>query len=95
MSTTVHKILIHGSLIIEWFLLPNGHISEDAQEARNKGIKKYRECLARENSRTAIMQDIFNRFLLNSDSYISSIGREYSKKGKSLSPEVLQLLLCS
>lgn len=35
MSTTVHKILIHGPTIIEWSPLPIGVMSEDAQEARN------------------------------------------------------------
>lgn len=33
MSTTVHKILIHGPTIIDWSSLPMGQMSEDAQEA--------------------------------------------------------------
>lgn len=93
MPTTIHKVLIHGALIIEWSPLPIGQMSEDAQEARNKDIKKYRESFARKHSRTATMEDIFNRLLLTSDPYISSMGKEYPKKGKSLSPEALQMLL--
>lgn len=92
MPTTVHKVLIHGPLIIEWSPLPIGQMSEDAQEARNKDIKKYRECFARKHSRTATMQDVFNRLLLTSDPYM---GKQYPKKAKSLSPEALQLLLCT
>ena len=55
MPTTVYKILIHDTLIIEWSLLPIVQISEDAQEARHRGIKKYRECFYRTNSRKATM----------------------------------------
>lgn len=93
MPTTVHKVLIHGPLIVQWSPLPIGQMSEDAQEARNKDIKKYRECYSRKNSRTATMEDVFNRLLLTSDPYMSSMGKRYPKKGKSLVPEALQLLL--
>ena len=92
MPTTVHKVLIHGPEIIQWAPLPIGQMSEDAQEARNKDIKKYRENFARKNSRTATMQDVFNRLLVTSDPYISSMGRKYPKTSKSLSTEALKLL---
>lgn len=39
MPTTVHKILIHGAEIVQYFLVPIGQMSEEAQEARNKDIK--------------------------------------------------------
>ena len=42
MPSSVHKILIHGEVIIQHFgILPIGQISEDAQEGRNKDYKKY------------------------------------------------------
>lgn len=40
MPTTVHKILIHGATIADALELPIGHMSEEAQEASNKHIKK-------------------------------------------------------
>jgi hypothetical protein len=36
MTPPMHKILIHGAIVIENALLPIGHISEDSAEARNK-----------------------------------------------------------
>jgi len=43
MPPSVHKILIHGSSIIKSFVLPIGVLSEEAQESRNKDIKRYGE----------------------------------------------------
>ena len=43
MPVTVHKILIHGAFVISNALLPIGQLSEEAQEARNKDFKRYRE----------------------------------------------------
>jgi len=42
MPTSVHRILIHSSEVINSFLVPIGQLSEEAQEARNKDIKKFR-----------------------------------------------------
>lgn len=36
MTPTMHKILIHGAIIIKNALLPIGQLSEEAAEARNK-----------------------------------------------------------
>ena len=47
MPTTVHKILIHGPEVIEKCIFPIGQLSEEASEAKNKDIKKYREGFAR------------------------------------------------
>lgn len=67
MPTTVHKVLIHDYLIIEWSPLSTGQILEDAQEARNKDMKKYRQYFARKHSRLTNMQDVFKRLLFISD----------------------------
>ena len=63
--TAVHKVLIHGYQIIAHAELPIGQLSEDAQESRNKDIKKFREAFARKTSRTDNLQDIFNRLLVS------------------------------
>lgn len=51
MPTAMHEILMHGYQIIEAMALPIGMFSEEAQEARNKEIKKYRELYSRKTSR--------------------------------------------
>ena len=43
MPPTIHKYLIHGPEIISSALLLIGQLTEEAQEARNKDFKKYRE----------------------------------------------------
>ncbi|XP_043478801.1 uncharacterized protein LOC122509098 [Leptopilina heterotoma] len=93
MSTTVHKVFIHGAVIIDWSPLPIGQMSEDAQEARNKDIRNYREHFARKSSRTTTMQDVFNRLLVISDPFISSKEKKHPKSRKQLSVEVTQLLI--
>ena len=95
MPTAVHKILIHGHLIIYWSLLPIGELSEEAQESRNKDIKAFRERFARKFSREKNMQDVFQRLLVSSDPLITSIGNIRPKKSTNLSEEAIQLLLPS
>jgi hypothetical protein len=51
MSATVHKILIHSTDIVQWALIPIGQLSEEAQEARNKDCRRYREYNTRKQSR--------------------------------------------
>jgi hypothetical protein len=51
MPASVHKILIHGAIIITEAMLPIGQISEEAQESRNKDLKQFREFHARKMSR--------------------------------------------
>lgn len=95
MSTAVHKILIHGHLIIEWAPLPIGQLSEDAQESRNKDIKAFRERFARKFSREPNVQDVFQRLLVSSDPLITRQGNLRPKKSQSLSSEAIALLLPS
>ncbi|KAJ4425626.1 hypothetical protein ANN_27822 [Periplaneta americana] len=92
MPTTVHKILIHSPHIISSALLPIGQLSEDAQEARNKDIRKYREGFSRKSSRENTMQDVFNHLLVSSDPYITSLRNLPRKKLKHLSADVISLL---
>lgn len=92
MPTTVHKILIHSPQVISSAILPIGQLSEEAQEARNKDIKKYREGFSRKFSRRQTMEDVFNLLLASSDPYISSIRQLPTKNCKSFSRDVLNLL---
>lgn len=92
MPTSVHKILIHGAIIINHALLPIGQLSEDAQESRNKDIKRYRQDFSRKCSRKANMADVFNRLMVTSDPVISSIRKLPQKPLKTLVFEVVQLL---
>lgn len=41
MPASVHKVLIHGSAVINYCLVPIGQLSEEAQEAKNKEWKRY------------------------------------------------------
>lgn len=95
MPTAVHKLLMHGSQIIASASLPIGQLSEEAQEARNKDIKKYREGFSRKCSRERTMQDVLNWLLVSSDPYISSLRELPAKKHKKLSNDALRLISCS
>lgn len=41
LPASIHKVLIHGSAVIDYFHVPIGQLSEEAQEARNKDWKRY------------------------------------------------------
>lgn len=73
MPVTVHKILIHGSEIIKSFIVPIGKLSEEAQEARNKDFKRFRENNTRKCSREDTNIDLLHILLISSDPYISSL----------------------
>lgn len=92
MPPTVHKVLIHGSIIIKKALLPIGQLSEEAQEARNKDFKKYREGFSRKISREKTNMDVLRRLLLSSDPLLSSLHQPVRRK-RNLDSEVVQLLV--
>jgi hypothetical protein len=54
---SVHKVRIHGSAIVSAALFPIGQLSEEAQEARNKDTKKFREHYTRKLSRESTNLD--------------------------------------
>jgi len=93
MPTSVHKLLLHGTEIIDHALLLIGQMSEDAQESCHKYIKRYREDFTQKCSRTKTMEDLFLRLLMASDPFISSLRKLPRKKLKSLSPEAIELLI--
>ena len=94
MPPSVHKILIHGSAIISAALLPIGQMSEEAQEARNKHLKQFRQHHSRKVSRQATNSDMFYRLLATSDPLISSKRNQFrvQSKKKHLPSDVINLL---
>ena len=72
MPASVHKLLIHGAVVIRSLLLPIGCYSEEAQESRNKDNRLYRIRHARKISRTATITDQFCYLMITSDPSISS-----------------------
>lgn len=90
MPTTVHKILIHSPAIIANSILPIGQLGEEAQESRNKDIKKCRESFSRKFSRKQNMEDIFHNLLVSSDPLISSMRKLNPKTLKKYPPEVIK-----
>ena len=95
MTATVHKILVHGSQLIESSVLPIGSLGENASEARNKFYKRDRQFHARQNSRENNLTDVFNMAMDSSDPFISSINlnKKMSQKTKLRLPkEVIEFL---
>jgi len=63
LPATVHKVLIHGSAIIEHAIVSIGELSEEAAEANNKEIKKCRLNHTRKMTRILTNTDILNYVL--------------------------------
>jgi hypothetical protein len=92
MPTSVHIVLIHGAEIIERAPLPIGQLSEDAQVARNKDIRRYRENSSRKCSRKKTMSDVVHRLFVSSDLLISSFEKLKLTDSKPLPAEAMNLL---
>lgn len=95
MPPSVHKVLIHGSKIIQAFGLPIGSLSEEAQEANNKVFKEARAKYSRKCGRKQSNEDIIHHLLISSDPYVSSLRRKSEKNSKELTAEAKSLLTCS
>ena len=93
MPVTVHKVLIHGKVIMDSAVLPLGMLSEEAEEARNKDYRKYRLMYSRKCSRTSTNTDVFNRLLVSSDPYISSKRRQPRKEFLELDDVVKNMII--
>lgn len=92
MTPSLHKLLIHGPDIIEALPLPIGNFSEEAQEARNKDFRWYREHNTRKMSRVECNEDLFHMLIITSDPLISSMRQLPFRKADPFSEEVLSLL---
>lgn len=78
--------------MIEYFSLPIGVYSEEAQEARNKDFKRVREHNTRKISRTATNEDILHNFLVSSDPIISNLRHIKPKEHSDIPKDVQKLL---
>lgn len=92
MPPTVHKVLLHGSKIMQQFNIPIGRLSEEAQETNNKIFKGARAHNSRCCCRKANNEDVMHFLLVVSDPLISSIRLKKDKKIKELSEEARSLL---
>lgn len=63
MSSSVHKLLIHGEKIISKFSIPIGHLSEEGSEARNKEFREYRRSHSRKINRIKTNEDGLHHLL--------------------------------
>lgn len=93
MPATVHKILIHSTEVIKAALLPIGQLSEEAQEARNKDCRRFREYNTRKCSRVATNRDLLSMLVITSDPLINSLREIPQKKPEKICSEVLKLIL--
>lgn len=95
LPSSVHKVLLHGAIVIENALVPIGELSEEAAEATNKNIKMFRRSHTRKMSRDLTNKDLIHRLLLNSDPFITSRRKLPCTKKSTLSSIVLSLLNCT
>eukprot|EP00733_Pompholyxophrys_punicea_P001983 Pompholyxophrys_punicea_v1_NODE_1253_length_836_cov_11.564661.p1 type:complete len:116 gc:universal NODE_1253_length_836_cov_11.564661:414-67(-) len=102
MPPSVHKALIHGHLVVaklQFYSVPFGALSEEAQETCNKKIKAARLHHSRTFSRLATMTDMYHWRIVCSDPYLSMLRVLKEKKRASdwdgpLPQEVRSLLRC-
>lgn len=95
MPVSVHKILVHGAVIIERHLIPIGQLSEDVLESQHKHFKRLRVNNSRKMSRTATNTDILNNLLISTDPLITSLRHIPPPKDKTkLDKSVKALLQC-
>lgn len=67
-------------------------MSEEAQESRNKDLKRTRTDHSRKRSRQETNEDIFNYLLVSSDPYITNIRKKTLKREILLLDEAVELL---
>lgn len=93
MPVTVHKILVHSTEVIRTAIVPIGQLSEEAQEARNKDCRRFREHNTRKRSRVATNRDLLSMLIITSDPLINSLREVPRKKTGKLCAEVLKLIM--
>lgn len=92
MPVTVHKILVLDSDIIKTCKIPIGQLSEDAQEARHKDCRRFKEFYTQKISRESTNKDLLRMLLISSDPVVNSFRTNPQKPSTIFSPEVLNLL---
>ncbi|KAG5868352.1 hypothetical protein JTB14_036718 [Gonioctena quinquepunctata] len=90
--TTIHRVLIHGDIIIRDAIAPIGLLSENAQKSKNEAIKTYRQGYTRKFFREQTTEDLFHQLLVSSDPYITSMQKLPQKKSRTYPEDVMMLL---
>ena len=79
-------MVVHGVDIVDGVISPIGHLSEEAQESRNKDLKYFRKSLSRKTPRSSTNGDVFNLFLVSSDPIILRLRKLPKKVNKTYLP---------
>lgn len=93
MPPSMHNILMHGSMVIQFALFPIGQLSEEAQESRNKDYSNFRENNTRKMSRISTNTNLMYALLISSDPVISSKRKILKLPTTHLSTEVKNVLI--
>ncbi|CAF0886382.1 unnamed protein product [Brachionus calyciflorus] len=96
MPVTMHRLLVHSAQIIDKFELPIGFYTEEALESSNKINKLVRLFHTRKMNRKVTLTDQFNRLLVMSDIFISTLSISFNrskKKNFEFSKEASKLII--
>lgn len=80
-------------MLFRYAILPIGQLTEEAQEAKNKEYRRFREFNTRKCDRLSTTEDLMHMLLVSSDPLLSSARVKTKKKLKKLWPEAKDLLL--
>ena len=92
MPVSLHKMLMHGSEVIEELCLPVGQTSKEGMEGKHKDIINTRLRHTCKISRQRINEDLLHGLLVSSDPMIGSYREMRNPKHQAMDPEVLALL---
>ena len=92
MPVSLHKMLMHGSQVIESLCIPVGHASEEGLEGTHKILRNARENHTCKKSRIRSNTDLMNWLLLISDPVLAGFRRKREHKIQQLPSDVLYLL---
>ena len=90
MPVSLHKLLVHSATVAAQCQLPIGAMSEEAAEASNKDLRRFRLRHTRKDTRLHGMSDLYGYMLVNSDPLLSSKGAR--RRRRQFGPKVGQLL---
>ena len=93
MPISVHKILLHGAVVMDYATLHIGMLSEEAQESSNKTYKRLRLHHTRKRSRIDTTRDLLHMLLVESDPLISSMRSEPKSKETELPADALAMII--
>lgn len=84
---------MHGGHIIKYNIVPMGHLTEEALEAKNKDFRRFRQFHTRKSDRKASNHDLLNMLLLSSDPLLSNMSSVLKKNKLKMTPALRSLLV--